>query len=94
MLTYWLGEYGSWENVATDMSCFIEQFRVIYVDILENEGAGTYLFVVHSLGNCTWFTTPMDRGDLTSINTTEQRGVQSEFTGMRLEKSISPTNRH
>src|SRR5689334_15721726 len=94
MLTYWLGAYGFWENAATDMFCSLEQFRVSSVDISVKEGADTYLFVVPSLESCTWFTTPMDRGDLTSINTTEQRGVQSVFTGIRLEKSISPTNRH
>jgi hypothetical protein len=72
MLTYWLGEYGSWENVATDMFCSLEQFRVFSVGISENEGADTYLFVAHSLESCTWFTTPMDRGDPTSINGTQQ----------------------
>jgi hypothetical protein len=76
------------------MFCSPEQFRVFSVGISENEGADTYLFVVHSLESYTWFTTPMDRGDPTSINGTQQSGVQSVFTGMRLEKSISPTNRH
>jgi hypothetical protein len=94
MLTYWLGEYGSWENVATDMFCSLGQFRVFSVGISESEGADTYLFVARSLESCTLFTTLMDLGDPTSINGTQQSSVQSEFTGMHLEKSTSPTNKH